>query len=75
MSVVVPRDVSDACGQGRETHQVCACKRPKGAALGPSSSNCDCEKETLRNFEDSGLSNGEKHLDASVRCGDCTLVR
>ena len=75
MSEAVRRDVSDAFGQGSETHEVCACKRPKCAALGPSSFSCDSGKEALRNLESSRPSNGKKHLDASVGYGDGTPVR
>lgn len=75
MSVAVPRDVSDPRGQVRETHQVCAGMRPKCAALGPSSSNCDSRKEALGNLESSRLNNGKKHLDASGGWEDCTPVR
>ena len=57
-----------------KTHQVCAFKRGKCASLDPSSSNCDSGKETLRNLESSRLSNGEKYVDASVGCEDCTPV-
>ena len=50
MSVAVPPDASDDCGQQKDTHLVCACKRPRCAAPGSSSANCDSWKETLRHL-------------------------